>query len=150
MFFADLTGPLYYVPHHKYDDGHDNLSQFANLAVAREVENGDVQQHSPDSSSSSRINAKLPHMYTAGPINGFYNHAGHRNSTSDYGEAIVSPGQSEDNPSSSADHGTHPILGAAFSFDPSCLGRTMMGSSQYFVSRSDPAFTAQFTQNPVR
>lgn len=147
-----MGGQIFYLPPHKYQEGSDALSDFASLAVAREAENGDVQQHSPDSTSSSRHGIKLPQLYAAAAL-GSYTQSNSRNGgrnghvdVSD-SDSMVSPGQPEDNPSSTAELTGHPLFG--LSFDPTCLGRSMMSNHSYtFVGRPDPSF-AQFSAGSV-
>ena len=139
------------MPHKYQEAGTDTLSDFANLAVAREAESGDVQQQSPDSSSSSRLSMKLPHVYAATSGGVSYSHVSPRSSRNGIieisdTESLVSAGHPEDHPSSSGESMGHSFLG--FGYDPSCLGRPMMGNFA-FVSRSDPNF-AQFPATPVR
>ncbi|GAU98493.1 hypothetical protein RvY_09631 [Ramazzottius varieornatus] len=143
-----MTGAVFYLPHKYQEAGSDNLTDFANLAVAREAESGDVQQQSPDSSSSSRLAMKLPQVYAATSGGVSYSHVSPRSNRNGLieisdTESLVSAGHPEDHPSSSAEAMGHSFLG--FGFDPSCLGRPMMGN--YFVSRSDTNF-AQFPASP--
>ncbi|XP_055333577.1 nuclear factor 1 C-type-like isoform X2 [Paramacrobiotus metropolitanus] len=147
-----MAGQVFYLPH-KYQEGSDALSDFANLAVAREAESGgDVQQHSPDSSSSSRLGMKLSQqMYgTASLAYVASSTRGGRNGHIDISdtESMVSAGQPEENPSSTAEIAGHPLFG--LSFDPSCLGRSVMGSHPPYAfvhTRSDQSF-AQFPPTP--
>ncbi|OWA53378.1 Nuclear factor 1 C-type [Hypsibius exemplaris] len=159
-----MSGPFFYPLSQKYADGggghsnshNDTLSEFA---VARDADQAvnDVQQRSPDSTSSSHL--KLPQLYAPSSLGGSYSNGSPRNRSGCHGmsevsdtESMISGGNGsangyEDNPSSSGEPSGRSFFGLT-SFDSSCLSRTMIGNHGYtLVSRSDPTF-AQFPAAP--